>query len=148
MTTELDPPNPPDAQHAADAPGAPDAPDAPDAPESVADDTGDTGDQEICQLAADVEVRLATISSGTALPLDALRRKLLTRLSRSERRAAAERRSLRARKYVEQRGRCPLCGEQLELGRGRDVLPVDAHKPLACLACVRAQAPAQRKGLS
>ena len=97
-----------------------------------------------------MEVRLATLATGTALPLDALRRKLITRLSRSERRAAAERRSLRARKYVEQRGRCPLCGEHLELGRGRDVLPVEAHKPLACLACVRAQSLASgpRKGLS
>ncbi len=128
MTTEIDPPNPPDAP----------------------DTTDDTCDEDICQLAADVEVRLATLAAGGAIPLDALRRKLLTRLSRSERRAAAERRSLRARKYVEQRGRCPLCGEHLELGRGRDVLPVEAHKPLACLACVRAQlpAPAQRKGFS
>ena len=96
-------------------------------------------DEEICRLAADVETRLAAMGATTAIPIDVLRRRLLTRLSRSERRAAAERRSLRARKYVEQRGRCAQCGEQLELGRGRDVLPVEAHKPLACLACVRAQ---------
>lgn len=109
----------------------------------------DTFDEEIRRLAEEVEAKLEAIaalgtrtgesSCATSLPVDVLRRRLLTRLSRTERRAAAERRSLRARKYVEQRGRCPLCGEQLELGRGRDVLPVEAHKPLACLACVRAQ---------
>ncbi len=117
----------------------------------------DTFDEEIRRLAEEVEAKLEAIAAlgspagetpcATSLPVDVLRRRLLTRLSRTERRAAAERRSLRARKYVEQRGRCPLCGEQLELGRGRDVLPVEAHKPLACLACVRAQAQGRRAGV-
>ncbi len=94
---------------------------------------------DVRQLAADIEARLDTLSNESSVAVDVLRRRLLTMLSRTERRAAAERRSLRAKKYVEQRGRCAHCGEQLELGRGRDVLPVEPHKPLACLPCIRSR---------
>jgi hypothetical protein len=86
---------------------------------------------------SDIELRLLALSGGDELLLDLLRRRLISKLSCAERRAAAKRRAIHAKKFVAQRGRCAACGLTLSgacVRRGR-VLPTEA--PLRCTACGR-----------
>lgn len=86
---------------------------------------------------SDIELRLVALSGGDEFLLDLLRRRLISKLSCAERRAAAKRRAIHAKKFVAQRGRCAACGLTLSgacVRRGR-VLPTDS--PLRCTACDR-----------
>lgn len=86
-------------------------------------------------LIREIEQRLVALGSGDDYLLDLLRRRLIAKLSCTERRAAAKRRAIHAKKFVAQRGRCATCGLTLSgtsVRRGR-VLPTD--KPLRCAAC-------------
>ncbi len=88
-------------------------------------------------LLAEIEERLAQLSTGDTYLRDVLRKRLISKLNANERRAAAKRRALNAKKFVAQRGKCAVCG--LRLGgpsiarKGRDILPPDW--PLLCVGC-------------
>ena len=96
---------------------------------------GADADAMLMPLLGDIEQRLVALGGGDDYLLDLLRRRLIAKLSCSERRAAAKRRAIHAKKFVAQRGRCATCGLTLSgtcVRRGR-VLPTD--KPLRCAAC-------------
>ena len=86
-----------------------------------------------------VEQRLTELSGGDPTVQVALRKQVISKLASAERRAAARRRAMNARKFIAQRGRCPSCGAPLRgpnMGRhGRDILPPDM--PLYCASCAR-----------
>jgi hypothetical protein len=88
-------------------------------------------------LVTEIEQRLASLCEGDAYLRDVLRKRLISKLNANERRAAARRRALNAKKFVAQRGKCAVCG--LRLGgpsiarKGREILPPDW--PLLCLGC-------------
>ncbi len=92
-------------------------------------------DGRLRPVLSELEERLAALSGGDECMLDLLRRRLIAKLSCTERRAAAKRRAIHAKKFVAQRGRCATCGLTLSgacVRRGR-VLPTDT--PLRCTAC-------------
>jgi hypothetical protein len=97
------------------------------------------------RLLGEIEARLEELSEGDSYQRDVLRKRLISKLNANERRAAARRRALNAKKFVAQRGKCAVCG--LRLGgpsiarKGRDILPPDW--PLLCLGC-RKEAPSPR----
>jgi hypothetical protein len=88
-------------------------------------------------LIGELEERLTLLSRGDNHMLDVLRKRLISKLSAAERRAASRRRALNAKKFVAQRGKCAVCGAPLRgtnFGRkGRDMLPPDM--PLMCPGC-------------
>jgi hypothetical protein len=88
-------------------------------------------------LIGELEERLTLLSRGDNHLLDVLRKRLISKLSAAERRAASRRRALNAKKFVAQRGKCAICGAPLRgtnFGRkGRDMLPPDM--PLVCPGC-------------
>jgi hypothetical protein len=88
-------------------------------------------------LIGELEERLTRLSHGDSYLLDVLRKRLISKLSAAERRAASRRRALNAKKFVAQRGKCAVCGAPLRgtnFGRkGRDMLPPDM--PLMCPTC-------------
>jgi hypothetical protein len=92
-------------------------------------------------LLAEIEDRLAQLSDGGTYLQDVLRKRLISKLNANERRAAAKRRALNAKKFVAQRGKCAACG--LRLGgpsiarKGREILPPDW--PLLCVGCRKDQ---------
>jgi hypothetical protein len=99
-------------------------------------------------LVHEIEQRLVQLCEGDAYLRDVLRKRLISKLNANERRAAARRRALNAKKFVEQRGKCAICG--LRLGgpsiarKGREILPPDW--PLLCLLCRKDTPPVSESG--
>jgi hypothetical protein len=90
-------------------------------------------------LIGELEERLSLLCRGDAIVLEAMRKRLIAKLSTIERRAAARRRAITAKKFVAQRGKCALCGvplgEAKVVPRAREMVPPEA--PLLCRRCVK-----------
>lgn len=98
-------------------------------------------DRILRPLCKELDVRLSLLSNGNEELLDLLRRRLLSKLSATERGAAAKRRAVLAGKFVSQRGLC-ACGATLGacVRTGRALPNKDA---LRCKACEKAVAAAR-----
>ena len=82
-------------------------------------------------MAASVEEQMSALGDDSG----AVRRRLVALLMDTSRRQASERLAHRARRFVEQRGKCAACGMAFD-ARRRPV-PPRADSPLVCSPCDR-----------
>ena len=88
-------------------------------------------EQAVRELAAAVNEKVQLLDDGSG----AVRRRFVTLLMDDAKRQASERLALRARKFVDQKGRCATCGLAFD-ARRKPVAP-SPDTPLVCSACDR-----------
>jgi hypothetical protein len=89
-------------------------------------------ERSVRELAAKVNEQMHLLDDGSG----AVRRRLVALLLDDTKRLASERLAIRARKFVEQKGRCAACDQPFD-ARRRPVAP-RSDAPLKCSPCDRA----------